>query len=208
MMANILSVMNVKAGEKVEKVEKTEKAEKTEKKTVDIKAEVLSVVEKKIEEITKTADLKATLEAVERAEKAIEAVEKAIEELAEVVSQLETATETVDFEAVNALIKLGVNGSVRRLAKVPALIHKAKHLVRKFTEEEEKKTTTTKRASGGRASTKGIGDRKINFKGKVFSIPSYFMRKMGISGGLEGLYEWAESQGYRVTETEDMIIIE
>ena len=49
--------------------------------------------------------------------------------------------------------------------------------------------------------------KPIIFEGREYKSPSYFFRKYGIVGGIEGLKRWAEEHDKTVQITEDKIII-
>jgi hypothetical protein len=53
----------------------------------------------------------------------------------------------------------------------------------------------------------GVTDKRIVFQGKTYNIASYFLKKMGISGGMKGLEEWARSRGYSLKVEDDVIFI-
>ena len=53
----------------------------------------------------------------------------------------------------------------------------------------------------------GLTDKKIVYNGKMYSMATYFMKKMGITGGLSGLEQWAKSQGRSVKIEDDVIYI-
>ena len=62
---------------------------------------------------------------------------------------------------------------------------------------------TTERAERGN----GLSGKKVVFQGKQYNIASYFMKKMGISGGLRGLEEWAKARGLTLKVENDVIYI-
>lgn len=49
--------------------------------------------------------------------------------------------------------------------------------------------------------------RTIVYEGYEYKSPSYFFKKFGITGGVEGLKAWAQSQGKSIQITEDKIMI-
>ena len=53
----------------------------------------------------------------------------------------------------------------------------------------------------------GLSGKKIVFNGKMYNMATYFMKKMGISGGLRGLEEWAKQRGYSLKVEDDVIYI-
>ncbi len=69
--------------------------------------------------------------------------------------------------------------------------------------------TERKRSSGTRAGKgNGLSSKVIIFEDTEYRNPHYFMKKHGITGGLQGLKEWAESQGLNVRVEDDTIYIE
>jgi hypothetical protein len=67
--------------------------------------------------------------------------------------------------------------------------------------------TSTERTSTRASKGNGLTGKKINFKGQVYNIATYFCNKHGIKGGIEGLREWATKNGYKVIVNENEIII-
>ncbi len=193
--------VNEKVETKVEKAvngkaeERKAEEKKTENKTVE---KIVREIEKKLKETLKTIDIEDVREKVEE----LERIEKKIEELndrrMEIMDSIITTIETVDVEMFKTLKALGING-------ITDVILKAHEIVRKAMNEfdEETKEEKPRRVRRG----EGIGKRRINFKGRVYNIAQYFLKKHGITGGLEGLKKWAEERGYKVDITDDMIII-
>lgn len=74
--------------------------------------------------------------------------------------------------------------------------------VREFTVKVgERKRSGVKRGNGLRGKT-------IVFEGKEYRNANYFMQKYEITGGLEGLRQWAESNGFSVRIEDDTVFIE
>ncbi len=155
----------------------------------DVK-KILGEIERKLEETLKGINIEVLENAVKTYERVTKEIEKLEAERDKAIADIKTNLEKVDVNVFRTLKSLGMNG-------VADLVIKAEEILMNVSGGKERKT-----------STRGIGRRKIKFCGKVYNVAQYFLRKYGITGGLEGLKEWAKSNGYRVQITEDMIIIE
>jgi len=172
------------------------------KEEKEIKA-VVSRVETKLKEIFKAVNIeqvKKSMKEIEKLDKEIEELQKKMEELkkkrAEHISLLTVNLETVDIDFVRGIRKLGINGDLE-------IIEKAYDLTFSRVHRAEKKTSGQRAKKG-----EGLSGKKVIFQGKTYNIASYFARKMGIEGGMEGLKRWAEENGYKLKVEGDTIIIE
>jgi hypothetical protein len=94
-----------------------------------------------------------------------------------------------------------INGEAKKLLEFLGLLN-AEEVERAIGKTQTAKTTI-QRASNGN----GLTNKKIVFQGKTYNIASYFARKMGITGGLPGLLDWAKKNGFTVKQNENEIII-
>ncbi len=155
----------------------------------DVK-KILGEIEKKLDECMKKIDVKALEDAIRTYERVTKEIEKLEAERDKAIKTIAENLERVDVNIFKTLKSLGMNG-------VADLVMKAEEILMNVSGGKERKT-----------STKGIGRRKIKFCGKVYNVAQYFLRKHGITGGLDGLKEWARKNGYNIEITDDMIIIE
>jgi hypothetical protein len=95
-----------------------------------------------------------------------------------------------------------LNGEAKKILQILGLINMAE-IEKTIGVKTQIARTPTVRAEKGN----GVSDKRIVFQGKQYNIASYFMKKMGISGGLRGLEEWAKQRGLSVKVEDDVIFI-
>jgi hypothetical protein len=113
-------------------------------------------------------------------------IQKLSEERLQKISQVKEIYERLDETAKKILELLGLL-NVEEVERVIGKTHVSTHV----------------RASNGN----GLTGKKINFKGQIYNIAAYFMRKYGIQGGFNGLQEWVAKNGYNLRIDGDTIYI-
>lgn len=94
-----------------------------------------------------------------------------------------------------------LNGDSRKLLEFLGLIDT--EMIEKAIYARISTERNVSRASKGN----GVSGKKINFKGQIYNVASYFMAKNGIQGGFQGLEQWAKANGYSIKIENDTIYI-
>jgi hypothetical protein len=95
-----------------------------------------------------------------------------------------------------------LNGEAKKILEILGLINMAEIEKTIGVKTQIAKTQTIRAEKGN-----GVSDKRIVFQGKMYNIASYFMKKMGIQGGMKGLEEWAKARGYSLKVEDDVIFI-
>jgi len=95
-----------------------------------------------------------------------------------------------------------LNDEAKRILEILGLVNFAEIEKTVYGKAQIAKTTIQRAERGN-----GATGKRIVFQGKQYNIASYFMKKMGISGGMKGLEEWARSRGYSLKVEDDVIFI-
>jgi len=95
-----------------------------------------------------------------------------------------------------------INGEAKTLLEFLGLIN-VEEIERVIGVKAQIAKTQTIRTERGN----GVSDKKIVYNGKMYNMATYFMKKMGISGGLRGLEEWAKARGLTLKVENDVIYI-
>jgi hypothetical protein len=178
------------AGKVERKAEKTVNGQNGNKITQKNMETIAKIVMQKIESLN--IDLNEISELVELARNISDLnvkIQKLSEERLQKLNKAKEIYEKINDEAKMLLEFLGIANfaEIEKVIGVKAQIAK----------------TQTIRAEKGNGAT----GKKIVYQGKQYNIASYFMRKMGISGGIKGLEEWAKARGYSVKVEDDVIFI-
>jgi hypothetical protein len=177
---------NLETAEKVEKVERRTESKNADKKNMEMLSRLIM---EKIE--TLGIDLTEIRELNEVAKEVVKLnieIQKLCEKRLQLLNRGKELYEKIDSNTAKILEFLGLI-SMEEVERAIGKVQTAK--------------TTIQRASNGN----GVSHRRIVFQGKVYNIGAYFMRKMGINGGLQGLQDWATKNGYKVVVNENEIII-
>jgi len=178
----------VENGEKVEK--KVENGKKVEKKG-NRSDWIVKVVEEKI----KRAGI--TLEEIESLKQITEELRELNAKMQEILSQRDTLREAAHY------ILDKIDSDTRKLLEFLGVID-FKEIMEAVYPSGGKRRATGQRTRRGN----GLTGKTIVYQDTEYKQATYFMRKHGITGGLEGLKEWAESQGLTVRVEDDTIYIE
>jgi hypothetical protein len=189
-------VLEKNAGlEKLEKVENGKVERKAENQNGQTKAKTLAeLLEQRLEALN--VDL-SEIELLNTLVGEINVIETKIQKMNESkiqkINEAKSIYEKLSFEAKNILQILGLINieEIEKTIDIKTQIAKTQTV-----------RTTTKAEKGN-----GVTDKKIVFNGKTYNIASYFMKKMGISGGLRGLEEWARARGLSLKVEDDVIFI-
>jgi len=186
------------AEEKVEKkvetagkVENGKKRQNGKKKNGDLKEGILKALEEKLSAVD------VTLDEIER----LKEISEEMAVLNEKVQELIAKRDALRKEAHGILDKL--DKDTRRLLEFLGLLD-----VKAITNNLY--GGKTPRTGGGQRTRRGNGltGKTIVYQDTEYRQATYFMKKHGITGGLEGLKEWAEGQGLTVRVEDDTIYIE
>ena len=172
-----------------------------------------SAVEKKVEKVERKTDQK-NIEVI--AKMIMEKLNGLNIELSEISELNEIAKEVVKLnveiqklsERRLQLINRGkeiiakINSDSIRLLEFLGIIN-IEEIERAIGKTQIATVERVERASRGN----GLSDKKIVYNGKMYNMATYFMKKMGISGGLRGLEEWAKTRGLSLKIDDDVIYI-
>jgi TolA-binding protein len=120
------------------------------------------------------------------------------------IERLEKRKSDLRTEARGILEK--ISDEAKRILEILGLVNFEeieKMVYASFEYERTKRNVNTVKTERGN----GVSDKRIVYQGKEYRIASYFMRKMGISGGLKGLEEWARQRGFSLKIDDDVIFI-
>lgn len=109
-------------------------------------------------------------------------------------------------EAVHYILD-SIDEDTRKLLEFLKIVN-FKEIVDSIYPSEERKSTGRKSAGGRTKRGNGLSGKTIVYEGQEYRQATYFMRKHGITGGMEGLKGWAEGQGLTVRVEGDTIYIE
>lgn len=179
-------------GRNVEKkVETVGNGEKKAENGTGLKEFVLAEIEKKLENVG------VTMEEIGKLRSLVAEIEELNRKMAEI---MERRTE-IRKEVHSITDRL--DEGTRKLLEFLGVINFKEVFDKLYTAGERRQVGGTRGRKGN-----GLAGKVIVFEGQEYRQASYFVKKHGITGGMEGLKEWAESMGYTVRVEGDTIYIE
>lgn len=187
--------MVMKMAEKGRNVEKKVETVGNGEKKAENGTWLKELIEKKLENVG------VTLEEIGRLKSLVAEIEELNRKMAEI---MERRTE-IRKEVHSITDRL--DEDTRKLLEFLGVINFKEVFDKLYTAGERRQVGGT-RGTGGRRKGNGLAGKVIVFEGQEYRQASYFVKKHGITGGMEGLKEWAESGGYTVRVEGDTIYIE
>jgi len=179
------------AGKVEKKAENGKKRQNGKKKNGDLKQGILKALEEKLSAVDVTLD-------------EIEELKEISDEMAELNAQMQ------EIMARRDELRKKAHGIMDKLDKdTRKLLEFLGLLDVKTVTSNLYGGNSSKKAGGQRAKRgNGLSGKAIVYEGQEYRQATYFMKKHGITGGLEGLKEWVENQGLTVRVEDDTIYIE
>ena len=152
---------------------------------------ILELVERKLEEIG------VEEEEIESFNEAVNELEKLNQEMAKIMAK------RTELRAVISDFLMNLSDDDKKLLDFLGLINlqKARDVLGAAQEKKRTKRAGVKRGNG-------LTGKSVVFQGQEYKQARYFMQKFEITGGIEGLREWATQNGLSFRIEGDTIYIE